>query len=50
MQKIKYILAGIFIGMLLGGGITWAGMRYTLSDDNNQSLGTTTNPLFIISP
>lgn len=49
-EKIKFITIGIIVGFLLGGTLAWAATRLCIVDDNNNVLGTTANPLYVISP
>lgn len=49
-EKFKFLILGILIGIALSGGIAWAATRICIVDDNNNVLGTTDNPLYVISP
>lgn len=48
MSKLKFLIIGLIIGCMLGGGITWASMRYCFSDENGNILGTSSaNPIYV---
>lgn len=49
-EKIKFLTIGILIGLTLGSSLAWAAARICIVDDNNNVIGTTANPVYIISP
>lgn len=48
MLKARFFIIGLIVGLILGGGITWASMRYCFSDENGNILGTSSsNPVYV---